>query len=48
MWSDDDMFLEAAISSEAKYIVTGNKKLLELNGYGNVSIVTPSAFIKVL
>lgn len=45
---NDDMFLEAAISAEADYIVTGDKKLLELNGYGNVAIVTPAAFMKTL
>lgn len=43
---NDDMFLEAAISAEAKYIVTGDKKLLELDGYGNLSILKPAGFLK--
>ena len=38
---DDDMFLEAAISGEAEYILTGDKKLLELNGYAHIAVLTP-------
>jgi uncharacterized protein len=45
---DDDMFLEAAISGEAEYIVTGDKKLLELNGYGYIAVLTPGAFLKLI
>lgn len=44
----DDMFLEAAIAGEAKQIVTGDKKLLELDGYGGVAISTPSVFLRNL
>lgn len=44
----DDMFLEAAIASEAKHIVTGDKKLLELDGYGNISIISPAGFLKLI
>jgi len=41
----DDMFLAVAVTAHAAWIVTGDKDLLELGGYGAASIVTPQEFI---
>jgi putative PIN family toxin of toxin-antitoxin system len=45
---DDDKFLAAALSSGAKYIVSGDKALLELDLYQGISVMKPGDFIKKL
>lgn len=42
---DDDKFLACAVASAAKYVVTGDKKLLMVSKYRNVEIVKPRWFV---
>ncbi len=44
----DDPFLDAAISGEARFLVTGDKDLLSLVRYQTVQIVTPREFAEHL
>lgn len=41
----DDMFLAAALASGASVIVSGDRHLLAVNGWRDISIVTPRAFV---
>ncbi len=41
----DDKFLELALSGQARYLVTGDKDLLELHPFQGIDILTPRAFI---
>ncbi len=43
---DDDKFLECAIALQAEYIVSGDKALLEVEKYMNVSILSPADFLQ--
>lgn len=43
---DDDKFLAVAIAGGAKFIISGDKLLLRVQEYGDVQILTPSAFVK--
>ena len=43
----DDKFLAAAVDGKARYVVTGDKDLLELKSYRRVRIITP-AVLKIL
>jgi len=43
---DDLPFLEAAISANAGFIVTGNKKHFPEENYKNVKVVSPAEFIE--
>ena len=43
----DNKFLEAVISGNADYIVSGNKHVLELMKYKNIPIVTPAEFLEI-
>ncbi len=45
---EDDKFLGAAIEGDARYVVTGDRDLLDLKTYRDVQIVTPAAFLKLL
>ncbi|MDA4133762.1 MAG: putative toxin-antitoxin system toxin component, PIN family [Thaumarchaeota archaeon] len=45
---DDDIVLSTAVSGEAAFIVTGDKHLLELEGFEGVRIITVDAALKVL
>jgi len=45
---DDDMFLSCAVSANAKFIVSGDKDLLDLKEYLNVKIMDASSFLKEL
>jgi putative PIN family toxin of toxin-antitoxin system len=45
---DDDKFVSAAVEAGAEYVVTGDKDLLELKRYGEVLMVTPKAFLRIL
>jgi len=43
---DDNKFLECAVTGGAKYLVTGDRDLLELGSYRGISIVTAGEFLK--
>jgi putative PIN family toxin of toxin-antitoxin system len=45
---DDNRVLEAALASEAAYIVSGDRHLLELVSYEGAEIVTPARFAALL
>jgi len=45
---DDDKFLAAAVEGGAKYVVTGDKDLLDLKHYRRVEIIRPAAFLKIV
>jgi putative PIN family toxin of toxin-antitoxin system len=42
---DDNMFLECAIASNSKIIVSGDKHLLQISGYQGIDVVKPREFI---
>ena len=42
---EDDKFLAAAISGEAEIIISGDKHLLDVNGYSGLEILRPAEFI---
>lgn len=44
----DDQFLDAAISGDAPFLVTGDKDLLSLGRYETVQIVSPREFATLL
>ena len=45
---EDDKFLAAALERNARYVVSGDRDLLELKRYRNVNIIRPTAFLKLL
>ena len=45
---DDDKFLEAAVALGAKFIISGDRDLLEVRKYAGISILKPRAFIETL
>jgi putative PIN family toxin of toxin-antitoxin system len=45
---DDDKVIECAVVGKADYIVTGDRHLLALGQYGNISIVKATQFISIL
>ena len=44
---DDNRVLEAAVTGECYYIVTGDEDLLILKKYKNIKILTPSEFLEI-
>ena len=42
---DDDMFIEAALTGGAEYVVTGDTDLLTLKRFETVRFVTPRTFL---
>jgi uncharacterized protein len=46
--SKDNFLLELAVSSNANYLITGDKDLLELNPFRNTLILTPAEFDNIL
>ena len=42
---DDDKFLALALASQAQYVVTGDRHLLDVGVYQSVPIVTPAVFL---
>ena len=46
--SDDDIFLEAALSSGASVITTGDKLLLDCDGFQGIKVMKPRAFLGML
>ena len=43
---DDDVFLEAAVASGAKIIVSGDKHLLACDGYRGVNVIKARVFVE--
>lgn len=44
---DDDKFIECALSASARFIVTGDKDLLDLGIYKTVKIISASRLLKL-
>jgi len=44
----DNRFLEAAVASDADYIVSGDADLLDLGSFEDIAIVPPVRFLSVL
>ncbi|MCW3109857.1 MAG: Nucleotide binding protein PINc [Segetibacter sp.] len=42
----DNKFLELAVDGNAEYILTGDKDLLALHPFRNISIITPAEFLE--
>lgn len=42
---DDNKFIECAIASKAKLIVSGDKHLLKINGFQEVAVYKPRDFV---
>ncbi|RKZ01447.1 putative toxin-antitoxin system toxin component, PIN family [Candidatus Fermentibacteria bacterium] len=43
---DDDKFIAAALGGKANTIVSGDKHLLDVNGYSGIEIIKPAEFVK--
>ncbi len=43
--ADDDKFLAAAIGGDAGIVISGDKHLLDVNGYSGIEILRPAEFI---
>ena len=43
---NDDMFIAVAISSNTKIIVSGDKDLLDVDGYSKIKIIRPRKFVE--
>jgi uncharacterized protein len=43
----DDKFLSLAVTANASCIITGDKDLLVLNPFQNITIVTPAGFLQL-
>ena len=42
---DDDMFLACAIGSSVRTIVSGDKHLLKVDGFQDITVIRPKAFV---
>jgi len=42
---DDDKFLACALASRTKIVVSGDKELLRVTGWGGIQVLRPRAFI---
>ena len=42
---DDDIFFECAASGKVDCLVSGDKKVLKLNGFQGIRVLTPRAFL---
>lgn len=45
---DDDHVLAAALSSQAKYLVTGDQALRSIGSYNDLVLVTPREFLELI
>ena len=43
---NDNMFIECAIASNSKVIISGDKHLLKLSSYQEISVVKPRDFVE--
>jgi hypothetical protein len=41
----DDMFLHGAVAAGAKYIISGDRHLLQLKSYKRIKILSPAEFL---
>ncbi len=44
----DNMFLEAAFETEANFIISGNKHVLNVGKFGKTKIVKPAEFLELV
>lgn len=44
--SDDNKFLELAVSGKARFVITGDQDLLVLEAYEGTEIITPATFLE--
>jgi uncharacterized protein len=42
---DDDKFVACALAGRSKFICSGDKALLKISGYKEISVVTPKVFV---
>ena len=42
---DDNKFIECAIASQSKLIVSGDKHLLKISGYKDIKVLKPRQFV---
>ena len=42
---DDDKFITCALAAGVKLIISGDKHLLDVNGYQEIQVITPAEFI---
>lgn len=45
---EDDLIVSTALSGQAQYLVTGDKKLQELQSFQSLTIVSPRQFMELL
>ena len=43
---DDDKFVKCALAGDVKVVVSGDKHLLDVNGYKGIEVISPSDFIE--
>ena len=43
---DDNKFIEAAVDSKAKHIISGDKHLLKIKKHEKINIITPTQYLK--
>jgi putative PIN family toxin of toxin-antitoxin system len=43
---DDDKFVTCALAAGVKFIISGDKDLLDISGYQGVSVIKPGVFVK--
>ena len=43
---NDDMFIALALSSNTKIIVSGDKDLLDIDGYAGIEVMKPNKFVE--
>ena len=43
--SDDEMFIACALASNTKFIVSGDKHLLDIDGYQDIQVLKPRPFV---
>lgn len=43
----DNKFFECAVALEAKYIISGDKKVLEVKDYFGIKVLNPKDFLKI-
>ncbi len=46
--ADDDKFLACAVSGKARYLVSGDRDLLELKGFKGIRIISPADLVRLL
>jgi len=44
---DDDKFIECAVAARAQYIISGDKHLLNLKAFQNITVISPSEFLNI-